>query len=41
MAKRMRQAIDAADDTDPESAVVLRSLSDELLTWTNSFEVRV
>ncbi len=41
MAKRMRQAIDTADDTDPESAVVLRSLSDELLTWTNSFEVRV
>ncbi len=41
MAKRMHQVIDAADDTDPESAVVLRSLSDELLTWTNSFEVRV
>lgn len=41
MAKRIREAISAADDTDPESAVVLRSLSDELLTWTNSFEVKV
>ena len=41
MATRMRQTIDDVDATDPESAVVLRSLSDELLTWTNNFEVRV
>lgn len=41
MASRIREAIETTTETDPDSAAVLRSLADELLTWTTNFEMKV